>query len=178
MIYGQESLIIYLVVHGDVTGKHWLMMSRFGQAYDPGASYFCMVQGHDVGGNWINSPVPGTDINTVTDPHALYAWWETGSPYEQGDSPMTPYEIQQIAAASAKATVDEMFTRNIAGTSNHPLPFWITNINAGVAAVHAAVLAQTGVALTDVQVAAIAAQVAAAATAPTYTGTLTPTATP
>ena len=32
MIYGQESLIIYLVVHGDVTGKHWLMMSRFGQA--------------------------------------------------------------------------------------------------------------------------------------------------
>ena len=70
MIYGQESLIIYLVVHGYVTGKHWLMMSTFGQAYDPGASYFCMIQGHDVNGNWINSPVAGTDINTVTDPHA------------------------------------------------------------------------------------------------------------
>jgi hypothetical protein len=180
MIYGQESLIIYLVVHGDVTGKHWLMMSRFGQAYDPGASYFCMVQGHDVGGNWINSPVPGTDINTVTDPHALYAWWETGSPYEQGDSPMTPYEIQQIAAASAKATVDEMFTRNIAGTSNHPLPGWITLINANVSAVLAAVKAQTGVTLSDADVAAIADRAAAAmlAKAPTYTGTLPLTLTP
>ena len=91
---------------------------------------------------------------------------------------MTPAEIQAVA----KATVDEMWTRNIAGTSNHPLPFWITTINAGVAAVAKAVDAQTGVTLTDGQVSVIAATMAAAiaAKAPIYTGTtiLTPTATP
>lgn len=96
MIYGQESLIVYLVVHGYITGKHWLMMSTFGQAYDPMASYFCMVQGHDINGNWIqNQAIPGTDINTVTDPYALNAWWPTGSPYSTGDD-MSAADIDRI----------------------------------------------------------------------------------
>jgi hypothetical protein len=173
MIYGQESLIIYLVVNGYVTGKHWLMMSRFGQAYDPGASYFCMVQGHDIAGNWINSPVPGTDINTVTDPHALYAWWPAGSPYEQGDLPMLAADIKAIAVATANEVWN---VENLAGTSNHVASYWLTNLNRLVGQVLAAVQAQTDVSLTDAQVSAIAAQIAARQ--PTYTGTLTPTATP
>ena len=170
MIYGQESLIVYLVVNGYVAGKHWLMMSTFGQAYDPGAAYFCMIQGHDINGNWIASPVTGADINTVTDPNAVRAWWPTGSPYStEGDPPMTPAEIQEVA--------DAVWAHNLAFTSNHPAGFYLTDIRARAAAILAAVEAQTGVALTDAQVAAIADKVAAATTAkaaPTYTGTLTP----
>jgi len=167
MIYGQESLIVYLVANGFVTGKHWLMMSTYGQAYDPGAAYFCIIQGHDIADNWLASPVAGADINTVTDPTAVHAWWPTGSPYATtGDPPMTPAEIQSVA--------DAVWSHNLAGTSNHPASFWVTNINALVGQVLAAVKAQSGVALTDAQVAAIAAQIAAKQ--PTYTGTLTPTA--
>ena len=86
---------------------------------------------------------------------------------------MTPAEIQSVA--------DAVWAHNLAFTSNHPAGFYLTDIRARAAAILAAVEAQTGVALTDAQVAAIADKVAAAIAAkaaPTYTGTLTPTATP
>jgi hypothetical protein len=145
------------------------MSEAFG-GFNAASPNVCLVQMHDGVGNWIGTDMLGTDRNTVTDVHALGAWWPTGSPYLIGDQPMLPAEIQAVA----KATVDELMTRNIAGTSNHPLPFWITSINALVVEVLAAVKAQTGVALTDAQVTAIATQLAARQ--PTYTGTLTPTA--
>ena len=80
----------------------------------------------------------------------------------QGDLPMTPAEIQSVA--------DAVWAHNLAGTSNHPASFWVTSINANVAAVLAAVKAQTGVVLTDAQISAIAAAVAAI-----QSGSVTPT---
>jgi hypothetical protein len=169
MLYGPQALIDWLCANGLATGKHWLMMSTFGHPYNPASPNVCMVQAHDVNGNWISSPVAGTDRNTITDPHALGAWWPTGSPYSSiGDLPMTPAEIQSVA--------DAVWAHNLAGTSNHPAGYWVTNVNALVAQVLAAVKAQPDVTLTDAQVSAIAAQIAAKQ--PTYTGTLTPTATP
>lgn len=82
MIYAEQELLDWLVANGVVGGKHWLMMSTFGQPYNPRSSSVCCVQGHDVDGNWIQSQaVTGSDINTVTDPYAIAAWWPTGSPY-------------------------------------------------------------------------------------------------
>jgi len=57
------------------------MGSTFNQPYHPTGPNICMVQFHDADGNWLNTSVPGTDVNTVTDPKALKAWWPTGSPY-------------------------------------------------------------------------------------------------
>ena len=50
-------------------------------------------------GNWIQSPVSGADINTVTDPHALFAWWNPGSPYALApEEDMTPDQDAKLAA--------------------------------------------------------------------------------
>jgi hypothetical protein len=84
MVYAQTDLIDYLVSHGYLAGKQWLMASTWGRPYNPASPNVCLVQSHDAAGNWINSHVTGTDINTVTDPHALGAWWPDGSPYSTG----------------------------------------------------------------------------------------------
>lgn len=81
MVYAQIDLIDYLVTHGHLVGKQWLMGSTWGNAYHPDSNV-CLVQSHDATGQiWLNDPVPSTDINTVTDPYALLAWWPDGSPY-------------------------------------------------------------------------------------------------
>lgn len=81
MVYAQSDLIDYLVAHGHVTGKQWLMGSTWGNPYNAGSPNVCLVQSHDAAGNWLNSHVGGTDINTVTDPNAVGAWWPDGSSY-------------------------------------------------------------------------------------------------
>jgi hypothetical protein len=86
----------------------------------------------------------------------------------QGDLPMTPAEIQSVA--------DAVWAHNLAGTSNHPAGYWVTSISALVAQVLAAVKDQPNVTLTDAQITAIGTEIAK--NLPTYTGTLTPTATP
>lgn len=78
--YGQSALIDYWAAHG-ISGPHWLMGSTWGLPYHPGSPNVALVQSHDAAGNWLNSPVPGTDINTVTNPDRLPAWWPDGSPY-------------------------------------------------------------------------------------------------
>lgn len=80
-VYGQYPLINYLVTTGHAPGKHWLSGSTFNEPYNPSGPNIAMVQSHDAAGNWINTQVPGTDVNTVIDPHALGAWWPAGSPY-------------------------------------------------------------------------------------------------
>ena len=165
-VYGEGDLIDHLVGVGILDGKHWLSMSEAFGGFNAQSPNVCLVQMHDGVGNWIGTDMPGTDRNTVTDVHALGAWWPTGSPYLIGDPPMTPAEIQSVA--------DAVWAHNLAGTSNHTAAFWETNINALEAQILTAVQGWTGVALTDAQVTAIAAQVAAHL--PTYTGTLTPTA--
>ena len=43
------------------------MASTFGLSdYDVGSVHVAMVQSHDSAGRWLNSPIPGTDIDTVT----------------------------------------------------------------------------------------------------------------
>ena len=78
MGYGQLSLLNYLVGNGYAPGKHWLTESTFGQAYDPTSPNVCMVQNHDITGNWLTSPVAGSDINTITDLAAIGAWGTGG----------------------------------------------------------------------------------------------------
>lgn len=135
MAYAEQELIDYIVANKVIPGKHWLMMSTFGQPYNPTSPHVCMVQGHDVAGNWIQSlAVPGTDINTVTDPYALNAWWPTGSPYAtKGDAPMTPAEIQAIA--------HEVWNYQLRGdlpgtpptvTPPHSAGSWLANTNVAV----------------------------------------------
>lgn len=85
-VYGQYSLINYLVTTGHAPGKHWLSGSTFNEPYNPSGPNIAMVQSHDAQGNWINTQVPGTDVNTVIDPRALGAWWPPGSPYTGGTS--------------------------------------------------------------------------------------------
>lgn len=96
MVYAQIDLIDYLVSHGHLHGKQWLMGSTWGNAYHPDSNV-CIVQSHDATGQlWLNDPVPSTDINTVTDPYALKAWWPDGSPY--GGGSMTQPQIDEIMA--------------------------------------------------------------------------------
>jgi hypothetical protein len=78
--YAQSGFIDYLAAHGQ-PGPHWLMGSTWGQPYRPTSPHVALVQSHDTAGTWINSPIPGTDINTVTNPQAVRAWWPDGSPY-------------------------------------------------------------------------------------------------
>lgn len=83
-VYGELGLIDHLVSSRILTGKHWLSMSEGFSApgtYDPASPNVCLVQMHDIKGNWIGTDVPGTDRNTVTDAHALGAWWPDNSPY-------------------------------------------------------------------------------------------------
>jgi hypothetical protein len=103
--YGQFGLIDYLARHGR-PGPHWLMGSTFrasSQFYvsEVRSPHVAMVQMHDAGGNWLSSPVSGTDINTVTQPQKLGAWWPTNSPYAQGAG-MTM--DKDVAAAFANVT--------------------------------------------------------------------------
>jgi len=98
MLYGQQALIDWLAAHGYITGKSWLMMSTFNQPYNPRSPNVCMVQEHDIDGNWLSSPLAGTDINTITDPAALHAWWPPNSPYGDDD----------MSAADVKAIIDDL----------------------------------------------------------------------
>ncbi len=175
--YAEMGLLLHLVGRGLVQGKQWLLMSEgFSPpgSYQPWSPHVCAVQMHDAAGNWIGTDLLGTDRNTVTDPYALGAWWNPGSPYTQGDLPMTPAEQTALAKEIAAETADAVWAHNLAGTSNHTAAYWETNINALEAQILAAVKGWTGVTLTAADVTAIATEVAAKL--PTYL--LTPTATP
>jgi hypothetical protein len=80
--YAQSGLIRYFGAHGFGDVGHWLMASTWGLAdYDIGSANVALVQSHEANGTWLNTPVPGTDINTVTRPTLLGAWWPEGSEY-------------------------------------------------------------------------------------------------
>lgn len=82
--YGQSAFITYLHDHGYAPGHvHWLMMSTFDLSYNVRQPGVGVVQAHDENGNWIQDPTPvaSTDINTITQPDLLGAWWPDDSPY-------------------------------------------------------------------------------------------------
>jgi len=76
--YAPQNVLEHLANSGLVDGRQWLAASTYGRAYNPGSSNVGMVQSHDINGNWINTPVPNTDINTLTTSLAGIAAWGTG----------------------------------------------------------------------------------------------------
>lgn len=86
--YGQYGFLQYLSQHGH-PGPHWLMASTFQSTSQFSAAqvsqpFVGLVQSHDAAGNWLNTGVSGTDVNTVIHPETLSAWWPDNSEY--GDS--------------------------------------------------------------------------------------------
>jgi hypothetical protein len=88
--YAQSSLITFFGRHGFGNTGHWLMASTFqntssipqpSDVYDIGSEFVCMVQSHHADGSWFDTPVPGTDVNTVTRPDKLAAWWPDDSEF-------------------------------------------------------------------------------------------------
>lgn len=108
--YGQGGLIDHLVQTGRMTGGGWLSGSSSFPGFDPASPNVAMVQSHDVNGNWLNTPVFGTDINTVTRPHELAAWWPEGSEYG-----MTPADV--VAELLKPDNLDKLAT----GIMRHPI---------------------------------------------------------
>ena len=77
--YGSAGLLTYFATNRasyvSAGYKAWLTESTFGQAnYLQAFQYAAQVQNHDAAGNWLNSPFPGADVNTILDPAALGAW--------------------------------------------------------------------------------------------------------
>lgn len=108
--YAQIDLINYWAAHG-MPGPHWLMgstwraSSQFTKA-EVGSAHVAMVQSHDANGNWLNSPVAGTDVNTVTQPHKLAAYWPAGSPYTPTPAPKpVPPQEDEVSAADVIAAL-------------------------------------------------------------------------
>lgn len=115
MVYAQSDLIDYLVQNGHLAGKQWLMGSTWDAPYNVASPNVCMVQSHDAAGNWLNSHVSGTDVNTVTDPSAVKAWWPDGSPYA------TPTNIMEAIMALAGAPADyKTFLADVQHVVNNP----------------------------------------------------------
>lgn len=72
--YGQGGLIDYLTSTGRMQAQGWLSASSSFPGYDAASPRVALVQ-------HISTPVPGTDLDVVTDPYHVGAWWPTGSPY-------------------------------------------------------------------------------------------------
>lgn len=107
LLYGQSGLIRYLALRGD-KNAHWLMASTWGLRFNPKSKHVAMVQSHDADGNWLTTHVPGTDVNTITQPAKLLAWWPDNSPYQEDDMP-TADEIAD-ALLNKKITVKDPVT--------------------------------------------------------------------
>jgi hypothetical protein len=178
MLYGQSNLIDWLCANHYLTGKHWLMGSTWNQPYAPASPNVCMVQSHDAAGNWINSPVPATDINTVTDPRAIGAWWPAGSPYGE-DMPLTQADADLVAKTvwtwmfGAGGKPLDTAAHVLIDASNPPAVPTAAQIVAAIKADPPA-----GVSLTDAQIQQLAAAIAGATAAPNFTVTLTGDAKP
>jgi len=91
--YAQGGLLDWFHATGRMKVKGWLSGSSSFPGFNAAGANVGMVQSHNATGNWITTPVPGTDINTVTDPRALGAWWPPGSPYATGDDMADPSDV-------------------------------------------------------------------------------------
>lgn len=112
--YGQSGFIKYLSGHGFGDRGHWLMASTWGLPYDIAQPGVAMVQSHHADGSWFTSPVAATDVDTVTRPGLLGAWWPDGSTH--GDDMPTaadvvaellkPKNVAKLAAGIAQHQID------------------------------------------------------------------------
>lgn len=110
--YGQGGLIQYLIMSGRIRHglKSWLSMSEGFPGFNVDwSTYVAMVQQHHADGSWFASPVAGTDVNTVLDPHALGAWWPASSPYaSSGDIVLDTATQTQITAIVREVLREEL----------------------------------------------------------------------
>jgi len=90
--YGQGGLIDYLTTSGRMQAEGWLSGSTGFPGYNATDTRVALVQhaGH--------TPVPGTDLDTVTDPYHVGAWWPDGSPYGV-DMPLTAADAALVWAS-------------------------------------------------------------------------------
>jgi hypothetical protein len=91
--YGQSNFLTYLGNHGFGDRGHWLMGSTWinqdmdqsdptkKKAYNIGSPFVAQVQSHHLNGFWWPSPVAASDVNAVTQPNKLAAWWPDGSEF-------------------------------------------------------------------------------------------------
>jgi hypothetical protein len=130
--YGSAGLLTYAALHGEYAArgyKGWLSESTFGEpGYVDAFTHAALVQNHDAAGNWLNSPLPGCDVNTILDPAALGAWGPAN-----GDDMPTAKEIAQAVWAEQIHNTDATGKPT---SGNHPASSWLTQ--ATVNAAHAA----------------------------------------
>lgn len=84
--YGQGALIDHLAAAHITEGKGWLSASTGYPGWNAADSNVCLVQR-------VGEYVHSTDLNDITDVHALGAWWPDNSPY--GDN-MTPDDVRAV----------------------------------------------------------------------------------
>lgn len=105
IVYAQIGFIEYLATLPRFAGRvHWLMGSTWRATSqftgrEAGSPNVGLIQSHDAAGNWLTSPIADTDVNTVTHPRALRAWWPTSSPYAKPSPSDLLEEIMALPGA-------------------------------------------------------------------------------
>jgi hypothetical protein len=84
-VYAEGALIDYLMTTKRVTGAEWLSASESFPGYNPSSPNVGLVQK-------IGSPVAGTDLDQITNPTGIHAWWPAGSPFGVTDMDATQDE--------------------------------------------------------------------------------------
>jgi hypothetical protein len=113
--YASAGLIKYLTDTGRISGvKGWLSESEGFNGFSTvdWSKYVAMVQNHDAHGNWLDSPVPDTDIDTILDAAALGAWWAPGQQFAIGEDDMTPEQDALLRRIAAAVDLDQTHPNN------------------------------------------------------------------
>ena len=158
--YGPQGFLDYITAPSRMPGtKHWLMMSTFGQPYNPASPSVCMAQEHTLTGAWLSSPVAATDVSTITDLPAVHAYF--------GGTDMTPAQEAKLdkALALLAALPADVWAANLQSVDAtgkpdsgiHPAKLWITDAAQSVLAV--ATPARDAAANAAIRIAALQARV-------------------
>lgn len=165
--YGQGSLILALAVAGLTDGPGWLSASSSYPGFDPASPHVCLVQSHDAAGNWLASSVPGTDVNTITQPNVAGLWWPDGSPYAEVDMLLDPNDptVKKLLDATYPGNNPAYMDNASIGSIFHALgviqdPAHVASLPAIKAELDVILAKVAGIAPTSTDPAAIAAAVA------------------
>jgi hypothetical protein len=150
-VYGEGALIDYLVESGRVTGRQWLSGSTSFPGWNPNDPNVGLIQR-----TW--SPVPGTDLDDVTDLSTLGIWWPNGVTPQGGGTPITE-DILTLEEHNALMTLLNIAqTGRIDGDRTQwPYPYTPAAATLGAVQANAAAIAATANAVTADQSAVLAA---------------------